>query len=272
MLKQISQLLQLVQHQHLITQLTKRDVLERYRGSYFGLAWSFAYPVLMLLVYMFVFGVIFKMKWGIDPGSGIAGEVNFGVVIFSGLILHAFLGECFVRSTSLITGNQQYVKKVVFPLPILSIVTIGTALFHLMAGLAILLLFALVTGTQLHWTIIYTPLILIPFVMLMLGISWLLSAICVFVRDIAQIMGVLVTVLLFLAPIFYPLSRVPEAFQAWMYLNPLTAIIQQFRQVLLFGQHPDWLVLGIYAIIGFIVMSLGYAFFRRTQGGFADVV
>ena len=261
-----------LQHQHLIIQLTKRDVLERYRGSYFGLAWSFAYPVLMLLVYMFVFGVIFKMKWGIEPGSEIAREINFGVVIFSGLILHAFLGECFVRSTSLITGNQQYVKKVVFPLPILSIVTVGTALFHLIAGLIILLLFALITGTPLYWTVLYTPFVLIPFIMLMLGISWLLAAVCVFVRDISQIMGVLVTVLLFIAPIFYPLSRVPEAFQIWLYLNPLTAIIQQFRQVLLFGQHPDWLVLGIYTTISLLVMLFGYAFFRRIQGGFADVV
>lgn len=260
------------QHQQLITQLTKRDVLERYRGSYFGLAWSLAYPVLMLLVYMFVFGVIFKMKWGIEPGSGIAEEVNFGVIIFSGLILHAFLGECFVRSTALIIGNQQYVKKVVFPLAILSVVTIGTALFHLLAGLLILVVFALITGTQLHWTIVYTPLVLLPFIMLMLGISWLLAAICVFVRDIAQIMGVLVTILLFLAPIFYPLSRVPESLQIWMYLNPLTAIIQQFRQVVLFGEQPDWLVLGIYAVIAFAIMLFGYVFFRRVQGGFADVV
>ncbi len=260
-----------LQHRYLTSQMIKREVLERYRGSHFGLLWSFAYPVLMLLVYMFIFGVVFKMKWGAAAAAD-QGNVPFGVIMFSGLILHAFLGECLVRSTSLVTANQQYAKKVVFPLPILPLVTIGTALFHLLAGIFILLVFSTIAGAPPAWTILLAPLVLLPFVFFLLGCSWFLAAICVFVRDIGQIMGVLVTVLLFLAPIFYPLSQVPERLQFWMYFNPLTVIVEQFRAVVLFGQTPDWLHLSIYGLVGLATMLLGYAFFRRTQGAFADVI
>ncbi len=263
---------ELIQNRDLIFQLLKRDVLERYRGSNLGLLWSFAYPVFMLLVYMFVFGMVFKMKWGVAPGGEQETTVSFGLIMFSGLVLHAFLGECLVRSSGLITGNQQYVKKVVFPLPILSVVTIGAALFHLIAGLVILFIFMIASGSTPSWTILYTPLVLLPFIMLMLGTSWILSSLCVFIRDIAQLMGVLVTVLLFLAPIFYPLSAVPEIYQPWMYLNPLTAVIEEFRGVALFGQHPNWLVLAIYYVISTIVIFIGFSFFKRTKGAFADVV
>ena len=263
---------ELLQNRDLIFQLLKRDVLERYRGSSLGLLWSLAFPLFMLLVYMFVFGIVFKMKWGVAPGSGQETNISFGVIMYSGLVLHAFLGECLVRSSGLITGNQQYVKKVVFPLPILSVVTIGAALFHLFAGLLILLLFMLISGSTPSWTIIYAPIVLLPLVMLMLGASWLLSSLCVFIRDIAQLMGVLVTVLLFLAPIFYPLSAVPEIYQPWMYLNPLTAIIEQFRAVALFGLQPNWLILVVYYLIALLVMFIGFSFFSRTKGAFADVV
>lgn len=257
----------------LIAQLLKRDVLERYRGSNLGILWSFMSPVFMLVIYMFVFGIVFKMKWGAAPGAGaIESEVPFGIIMFSGLVLHAFLAECLTRSGSLIFGNQQYVKKVVFPLPILSIVCIGASLFHLLAGMVILFAFMLFSGVVPSWTVVYIPVVLLPFCLLMLGISWLLSALCVFIRDIAQLTGVLATVLLFLAPIFYPLAKVPEQYQAWMYLNPLTAIVEQFRAVALFGQQPDWFVLGMYYLVSIVVLIIGFSFFKRTKGAFADVI
>ena len=263
---------ELLNNKDMIFQLMKREVLERYRGSSLGVLWSFVYPVFMLLVYMFVFGFIFKMKWGVAPGSGQTTNVPFGIIMFSGLIMHAFLAECLVRSCALITGNQQYVKKVVFPLPILSVVSVGAAVFHLLAGIMILFLFMLGFGVYPSLTMLYMPLVLLPFILLMLGMSWILSSLCVFIRDIAQIMGVLVTVLLFLAPIFYPLSAVPGAYQAWMYLNPLTVIIEQFRAVVLFEQHPDFLLLGGYYLVALGVMAIGFGFFKRTKGAFADVV
>lgn len=253
----------------LILQLVKREVSQRYRGSNMGMIWSFAHPVLMLLVYMFVFGMVLNMKWGIEGRD----NVQFGVLMFSGIILHGFLGECLTRGTGLIIDNQQYVKKVVFPLEILSVISIGAALFHLFAGFIILMAFAMLTGTVPSWTIILTPIVLLPFVLLILGCSWLLSALCVFVRDIAQVMGVLVTILLFMAPIVYPLNVVPEKFQIWMLvLNPLTVIVEQLRAVALFGQLPNWLHLGIYSMVALIVLMFGYWFFNKTRGVFADAI
>jgi len=258
-------------HRTLIHQLTKRDVLSRYRGSQLGLLWSFAHPVFMLLVYMFVFGVVFKMKWGVAPGAGF-GEINFGVILFSGLVLHGFMAEVLVRSSGLITGNPQYVKKVVFPLPVLAIVTVVAALFHLLVGIIILLVFAFATGVPLHPTIVYMPLVLLPFVMFMLGSAWFISAICVLIRDIAQILTVVVTVLLFVSPVFYPLSKVPEEYRVYIYMNPLTTIIEQFRKVVLFGQQPDWMILAIYFVVALVIMIFGYWFFNRVKRVFADVV
>ena len=157
-------------------------------------------------------------------------------------------------------------------MPILSLVSIGAALFHLLAGMLILVLFMLAFGVFPSATILYAPVVLFPFVLLLLGVSWLLSSLCVFIRDIAQIMGVLVTVLLFLAPIFYPLSLVPEMYQSWMYLNPLTIIVEEFRAVVLFGHHPNWVLLGAYYAVAITTTVIGYSFFKRTKGAFADVV
>lgn len=256
-------------HRDLILQLIKREVSQRYRGSNMGMIWSFIHPVLMLLVYMFVFGMVLNMKWGIEGRD----TVQFGVLMFSGIILHGFLGECLTRGVALVTGNPQYVKKVVFPLEALSVISIGTALFHLFAGFIILIGFAMLTGTMPSWTILLTPVVLLPFIIFMLGCSWLLSALCVFVRDIAQVMGVLVTILLFMAPIVYPLNAVPEKLQIWMLvLNPLTVIVEELRAVALFGQLPNWLHLGIYTVVALLVLFIGYWFFNKTRGAFADAI
>lgn len=259
----------LFQHRYLVFQMIQREVLQRYRGSYMGFIWAFIHPVLMLLVYMFVFGVVMRIKWGVAGHD----DVQFGVIMFAGLLVHGLLGEVLTGSASLIVGNPQYVKKVVFPLQILPVITVGSALVHLLTGLCILLIIALLTGTHLQWTAFYAPLVIVPFLILMLGVSWLLSAVCVFVRDLAQMIGVIVTVLLFLAPILYPLSSVPPQLQTLMlWLNPLTVVVEQLRAVVLFGQAPNWLHLSVYSVISVVVMVFGYWFFMRTREAFADVI
>ena len=256
-------------HRHLIAQLIRREVLERYRGSVFGLVWSFMHPLFMLLVYMFVFGVVFKIRWS---GEGATADITFAVVLFSGLIVHALLAECLVRSPGAVLTNTHFVKKVVFPLEILPVVTVGSALFHLLVGLVILLLFNGIAHATLHWTVLLTPVILAPLVLLALGCAWLLASLGVFIRDVTQVVGILATVLLFLCPIFYPLSAVPESLQDWMYLNPLTLIVQQLRGAVIFGEPPAWWPLLIYYLAALAVMSFGYWWFKRTRRAFADVL
>jgi len=257
------------QHRHLATQLVKRDVVGRYRGSILGLVWSFLHPLFMLLVYLFVFGVVFQIKWGIDPQTG---DKSFGVILFSGLILHALLAECLVRSPGIIATNTQFVKKVVFPLEVFPLMIVSTAVFHFVIGFLLLFIFNTLAHGEVHGTMLLMPVVVVPIVFLALGISWFLASIGVFIRDVGQMTGILATVLLFLCPIFYPLDAVPEQLRWLLYFNPLTLIVEQFRSIVIFGRMPDWTGLLVYYAIALSVMRLGYLWFLRTRRAFADVL
>lgn len=259
----------LFQNKYLFLQMLKRDVQGRYRGSQLGFVWAFIYPVLMLLVYTFVFGMVMRVKWAVEGQD----NIEFGIILFAGLLLHGMLAEVLVGAVGLITGNSQYVKKVVFPLPLLSLVSLANALFHMLLGLLILILMFLFTGGTLYWTVLLTPIVLLPFVLFLLGASWFISVLGVYVRDLSQFMGVLVTVLLFLGPIVYPFSSVPDEIKSYvLWLNPLTIVVEQFRAVVLFGQMPDWQLLGIYSIFAVLMLLVGTWFFDKTRDGFADVI
>ncbi len=259
----------LLSHRYLFLQMLKRDVQQRYRGSQLGFLWAFFYPVLMLLVYTFVFGFVMKAKWGVAGQD----NIDFGLILFAGLLCHSFVSEVMVGSVNLITGNAQYVKKVVFPLEILSLVSLFNALFHLFLGVCILLVIYLITGHSLHWTLILTPIVLAPLVIFLLGMSWFVSVLGVYVRDLGQVMGVCMTVLLFMGPIVYPFHLIPELLQPFVYwLNPLTVVVEQLRSVALFGQLPNWHDLGIYTMCAFAMLFIGQWFFKNTREGFADVI
>lgn len=253
---------------HLLRQLVRRGVVGRYRGSIFGLAWSLLIPLLMLGVYTLVFGVVFKARWN-HPG---AAEANFGVILFSGMIVHALFTESMVMSPGLVTGNVQYVKKVVFPLEVLSWSAVFISLFQAAISFGVLLLFMLVAGMPLHPTLLWLPVVLAPMVLMALGVSWLLAGASVYVRDLRQVIGILATVMLFISPVFYPVDRLPERWQALIYLNPISIIVDQVRNVVIYGLPPEWGGLGLYAVIAGLVAWLGLAAFQRLRAGFADVL
>ena len=252
----------------LIIQLTKRDILSRYRGSFLGLIWTFLNPLLLLLIYTFVFSVVFKAKFGLSGETG----VDFAIILFSGLILHQFLAECAIQSMALVVGNPTYVTKVVFPLEILSVVSVLSSLFNAFISLVILLLAFLAVRHFVNWTVVFLPIVLLPFVVLGLGVSWLLSSLSVYIRDLGQVVGFVVMLLLFVSPIFYPVSALPPALHAPVMLNPLTFIIGQVREVVIFGRLPHWSGLGLYTSFSLAAVWLGYAWFQKTRKGFADVL
>jgi lipopolysaccharide transport system permease protein len=253
----------------LAVQMCKREVLGRYRGSIFGLAWSFFTPLLMLAVYTFFFTVVFKARWGVSQDSS---HANFAVVLFVGLIVHGLFSECLSRAPSLIQSNATYVKKVVFPLEIFPWIAMGAALFHMSISVFILLVAQLVLSGTISWTVILFPLVLLPFLLLTMGFSWFLSATGVFVRDIGQTIGLLMSVLLFVSPVFYPISSLPAKVQKIVMLNPLTLIIEESRNVLLYSKLPNWGALAIYAIISMILAWVGFWWFQKARKGFADVL
>ncbi|RCX06867.1 ABC transporter permease [Extensimonas vulgaris] len=252
----------------LILASAKREVLGRYRGSALGLLWSFFNPLLMLAVYTFVFSEIFKARWNAASES----KTEFALVLFAGLIVFNLFAECINRAPSLVLSNVNYVKKVVFPLEILPVVALLSSLFHAGISLAVwLLAYSVLVGLP-HATTLYLPLLVIPYLLFIMGLGWALASLGVYLRDVTQFIGVLTTMLMFLSPIFYPATNLPETYRSWLYLNPLTAVIEQTRAVLYWGQVPDFALLAIYWAATFLIAWLGFAWFQKTRKGFADVL
>jgi lipopolysaccharide transport system permease protein len=256
-------------NRQLILQMTKREVVGRYQGSALGLIWTFLNPVFMLAVYTFVFSVVFQARWGV---GGEESRTQFAVVLFVGMIVHGLFAEVLNRAPGLVLSNVNYVKKVVFPLEILPVVSIGAALFHSLISLGVLLIAFVLFNGYLQWTAVLVPLILLPLVILTLGLAWMLASLGVFLRDVGQTIGIITTVMLFLAPVFYPVTALPEEIRPWIMANPLTFIIEQAREVLIWGRMPDWIGLGCYTAVAVAITWAGYAWFQKTRKGFADVL
>jgi lipopolysaccharide transport system permease protein len=253
----------------LVRALVKREVVGRYRGSVMGIAWSFFNPLLMLVIYTFVFSGVFKARWGVGVDES---KTDFAIILFVGMIVHGLFSECVNRAPGLILSNVNYVKKVIFPLEILPWVAFGSALFHTTISLVVLLLAQLALGQQIPWTVILFPFILILLVFATMGFAWFLAALGVYVRDIGQITGMFTTVLLFISPVFYPISALPIQYRGWLQLNPLTFIIEEGRNTLIFGKLPDIRQWAIMLFISLLIAWAGFALFQKTRKGFADVL
>lgn len=255
---------------NLILRMTKREVVGRYKGSIFGLAWSFLNPVFMLAVYTFVFSEVFKSRWvGVESDNS---KTHFALVLFVGIIVLGLFSEVINRAPSLILSNVNYVKKVIFPLEILPVIAMCAALFNSLVSLSVLLAaFALFNG-YLHLTVVFIPLVLMPLIILTMGFAWMLTSLGVFLRDVGQTIGMITAVLMFLSPVFYPISAVPERFRPIIMANPLTFIIEQAREVIIWGHMPNWLGLAAYTLTAVAIAWAGYVWFQKTRKGFADVL
>lgn len=256
-------------HRDLIRQLTWRNVLGRYRGSTLGVLWSFVLPLLMLAVYTFVFSVVFQARWPHATGHS---TVGFALTLYCGLIVYSLLSETLGQAPGLIVQNVSYVKKVVFPLEILPLCVLGAALLHALIGVVVLLACAAVFGGVFSATVVYFPLILVPLLLLTLGLAWFLASLGVYLRDTGQVVSVLLLVLMFLTPVFYSVEQVPAGSRQIMLLNPLTTIVENARNTLLWGRPPDWPTLGLVTALALVAMQLGYVWFMKTRRGFADVI
>ncbi len=258
----------LLSNRALVVQLVKREIVGRYRGSFLGLVWTFINPLLMLTIYTFVFGVVFKSRW--RPAS--SDHMEFAVVMFAGVLLHGLISECITRAPGLIVGNVNFVKKVVFPLEALAWVSVGTALFHTLIAMVIFVGAIVVWQGHVLPSVLLVPIIMIPFALITVGLVWLISSLGVYLRDIGQLMGIASSLLMFLAPVFYPLHSVPKALSDYLYLNPITFIVEQVRNAAVWGQPVDWVGWGIYCVVAYLVAWFGLVWFQRMRGGFADVL
>jgi lipopolysaccharide transport system permease protein len=234
-----------------------------------GLAWSFFNPVFMLIVYTFVFSVIFKSRWTVEEEES---QTQFAMVLFVGLMVHGLFAEVLNRAPTLVLTNVNYVKRIVFPLEFLPVISTCAALFHTTMSSVVLLLALVVFKGSLPWTVIYTPVVLLPIVIVILGLAWVLASLGVYLRDVSQTIGIITTAMMFLSPVFYPITVIPDKFRSWLFVNPLTFIIEQMRAVWIWGHSPDWVGLGIYLVIACFLAWGGFAWFQKTKSGFADVL
>lgn len=258
----------IVANRSLIYNLAKREVVGRYRGSAMGLMWSFFNPVLMLAVYTFVFSVVFKARWA----GGSESKTEFALVLFAGLLVFNLFSECVNRAPALILSNANYVKKVIFPLEILPLVALCSAAFHFGISFIVWLLFYLIFFGWPPMSVLWLPLILLPLILMTVGLSWLLASLGVYLRDVGQIIGVVTTILMFVSPIFYPIAALPEKYHPFMHISPLTVVVEQARDVMIWGRSVDWPLWGLSMILSSVIAWLGFAWFQKTRKGFADVI
>lgn len=260
---------QIINNRTLLMQLVIRNIASRYRGSMLGLLWSFAQPLLMLCVYTFVFSVVFTIRWGVDTSGS---KSAFPMIMFCGMALYTVFAESININSNIIVANANFVKKVIFPLEILPVAqTLATFILGLV-WFFLLFIGAIFFFGKISFTMLLLPLILVELFLFTLGISYFVASLGVYLRDTPYIVGVILQILFFMTPIFYPIAAVPEKYRWPLMINPLTTMIEEARKVFLYGQLPDWKFLGISFLVSIIVCQLGVAWFTKTKKGFSDVL
>ncbi len=255
-------------HRYLIVQLTKRELVTRYRGSFLGMAWSVIYPLLMLAVYTFVFSIVFRAKWGVGIEQG---RLGFALNLFMGILTFSLFGEPANSSPLLVVGNANYVKKMVFPLEVLPVVVVLSTMINTAIGLGVLVVALMIINHSLPWTIILLPFVWILPLLFSLGCAYFLASLGVFIRDLGSAITLFTTILFFISPVFYPIDAVPPKFRVFIHLNPLSLFIRQARQVALWGEVPDWQQYLTGLLVSVSICCVGFIWFVKTKKGFADV-
>ena len=255
-------------HRGLIAQLARREVHARYRQSWLGLVWVVLTPLMMLGVYTLVFRHVMRVRWyGLEEGN-----LEFALRIYAGLAVFNFFAECVNRAPTLVLEQPHLVKKVVFPLEILPWAAAVSASAGLAVSGVLMMVLAAFSQTGLPITVVALPLVWVPLLPLVLGLGWLLAGLGTYVRDVGQLLGMVVSALMFLSPIFFPVEALPESVRSVMLLNPLAWVMTGTRDVLLAGRWPDWGALLVLFAACTLVALAGAAFFRKVRSGFADVV
>jgi lipopolysaccharide transport system permease protein len=249
--------------------LIRRDLESRYRGSALGFLWAFLHPLALLVLYTYVFGVIFESRWPQAPGAGLD---NFALSLFCGFIPFNMLSECAIRCPTSILAVPAYVKRVVFPVELLPLSAVGSALVNALISLVLLVTVSWLTVGRVPGTAVLAPLVLLPLIALSLGLAWFLASLGVFVRDLTQGITLVMQIVLFATPIFYPLESLPDRFRWLVALSPLTWVVENLRRTLLWGQPLDGWGLGLWSVAAGAVAVLGYAWFMNTKRAFADVL
>jgi lipopolysaccharide transport system permease protein len=251
----------------LILSLARRELVGRYKGSVLGIIWAFLTPIVMIAIFTFIFAGIFGARFE-RAGS----QWGYALYLFCGLLPWNMFQETLQQSANTIVAHANLVKRVVFPLETLPMAAALSSLGHQMFGTVALLIAAIVIQRQLHWTILLLPLLVLPQLLLTLGAAWLIASLGVFLRDIAQGVSLLLMAWMYLTPIIYPESLVPDRLRKFVDLNPFAALVRNYRRILLEGAGIDWMGLAYFTGWALVIFIFGYWWFARTRKNFADVI
>ena len=257
-------------HRFLVGQLARRSVMGSFGGSAGGLAWVVAKPLLMLAVYTFVFGYVFKSRF--FRGSEAHDPFEFALALYAGLAAFTVFAELIGKAPGLVVSNANFVKKVIFPVGMIVVAEFVAILFYFLVGMALFVPMMFFHYGSLPWTALAAPMVVVPLFMMTLGLGWFLASLGVFLRDVSQVVPLVVTVFMFLSPIFVPLEALPEGVRGWVELNPVTWAVENLRGVFFLGQLPGATSTVLQYGLGLLTMWLGWAWFRKTQRAFADVL
>ena len=251
----------------LIASLTRRELAARYRGSILGVVWTILTPLVMIAIYTFIFANFFGAKFNRQSSSW-----DYALYLFCGLLPWTAFAESAQASASNIITHSNLVKRVVFPLEVLPVAQVLASVTNQMGGTAALVVATLLLRREVHLTLLWLPLLIILQVMLMLGVSWLIASLGVFLRDTGQAIALILTAWLYLTPIIYPETVVPERYQPLLNLNPWTPLVRSYRRILFENSAPDWGGLLFFLSFAFVCFLFGYWWFARTRRNFADVI
>ena len=260
-------LFELPQKFDLVLSLTKRELAARYKGSVLGILWALLTPVVMIAIFTFIFAGIFRARFGPNGSAW-----DYALYLFCGLLPWTAFQESLQQSSNTVVAHANLVKRVVFPLETLPVAQVFSAVVNQMFGTLALLVAALVIQHQIHPTILWLPVLLLPQLLLMLGGAWLIASLGVFLRDIVQGITLVLMAWMYLTPIIYPESIVPAAFKIYVNLNPFTPLVRSYRRILLEGSQPDWSGLLYFTAFALALFFSGYWWFARTRKNFADVI
>lgn len=258
----------ILNNRYLFIQMVKRDIKLKYKGSVLGMLWSIIIPLFMLIIYTFVFSVIFQAKWDTRQSS----KFEFALLLYCGLCVFNMLSDIMNRSTTLIFSNVNYVKKTIFPLEILPMTITFSALFNWFINIIILIIANIIINQTLSFRLYQIFIVIVPFIFLCIGVSYILSSLSVYLKDLSNAISLLVMILMYMSPVFYSLNSVPKAYQIFCMFNPITYVIENLRNIIIYDKNISiyYLILSIMSSI--VCYFVGKYVFKKTRVGFADVL
>lgn len=256
-------------HRYLLWQFTRRQIEQRHRGSALGILWSLLQPLLVMGIYTVVFGVIFQGKYSNQPNEG---TTNYALGVFLSITIFQTVSEIIINSVTCVVNQPNLVKKIIFPLEVLPLATLGATFYQFVISMVLVLVGFTIQGDGLSLKSLFLPLTLMPLIPLGLGLALILSSLGVFLRDLQHAAGPASMMLMYASAVFYSADKIPSALWEWLKFNPLIHVVEQARSLLLLNQDPDWSVLAYSFTFGVATLVAGVFIFRKLKPAFADVL